>query len=114
MNACLGIQVLCSSKTQSEEIIFFEAEEWVPETEKQLLARMQELISLMRNHGEKLQITVNMQVTDMSAVTFLLNKKRHAPITINNQKLSLREIEVLGLIMQGYTNHEIAEKLFIS
>jgi DNA-binding CsgD family transcriptional regulator len=35
-------------------------------------------------------------------------------VVINHEHLSVREIEVLGLIMQGMTNNEIAEKLFIS
>ncbi len=47
---------------------------------------------------------------------FSLRKNLQYPnkLTIKNYTLSIREIEVLGLIMLGYTNHQIAEKLFIS
>ena len=106
---------MSSAKTSTkEEIPFFEAEEWTAETEKQLMSRLQELFSLVRHVAEKFEIIVNVEVTDMSTAAFLVHKRKNAAIQINNQKLSLREIEVLDLIMQGHTNHEIADKLFIS
>ena len=114
MPGSLCIQVSSAKTADKQDIHFFEASEWTSETEKQLLSRMQELFSLVRNISEKFEIVVNVEVTDMATATFLLNKKRGTDIEINNQKLSLREIEVLDLIMQGNTNNEIAEKLFIS
>jgi DNA-binding CsgD family transcriptional regulator len=113
MDANLCIEVYCNSKTQTRETLFFETGEWTPETEKQLLAKIQELLFLFRNLGEKIEILVNIDVSNLNAATFLLNKKKDAQPKINNQKLSIREIEVLGLIMQGLTNNDIAEKLFI-
>lgn len=114
MDPCLCIQVQCISQTESREISFFEAQEWTSETEKQLLARIQELLFLIRSLGNKFEIIVNIEVLDFNTAMFLLNKKKGILPVINTNKLSIREIEVLGLIMQGMTNHEIAEKLFIS
>lgn len=54
-----------------------------------------------------------MDVDDPAEAVFQIRKKLTNRIEINNQKLSIREIEVLRLIMQGYTNNEIAEKLFV-
>jgi DNA-binding NarL/FixJ family response regulator len=45
---------------------------------------------------------------DISSVPAISLAKGHVPI------LTQREKEVLNLIAEGYTNHEIAEKLFIS
>ena len=114
MPGSLCIQVSSAKTTIKEEIPFFEANEWTTETEKQLLSRMQELFSLTRNIAIKFEIVVNVEVTDIPTAAFLIHKRKKAEIQINNQKLTLREIEVLDLIMQGYTNHQIAEKLFIS
>lgn len=113
MNASICIQVLSASKTDIEEIRFFEAQDWGAETEKQLLSRIQDLFYLVRNLGKKIDIVVNIEVSDPSAAVFLLNKKKDVPIKVNHQKLSIREIEILGLIMDGLTNQEIADKLFI-
>jgi len=44
----------------------------------------------------------------------LLSRERPKPVFDSSEALSKREIEVLELICQQYTNKEIAEKLFIS
>lgn len=114
MPACLNIQVYNGSTPEVEEITFFEAEEWNADTERNLLLKVQELLGVIRRIGRSIEITINLEVTDVSWALFFLKKKNAAHIEINNQKLSIREIEVLALIMQGLTNYEIAEKLFIS
>jgi DNA-binding CsgD family transcriptional regulator len=97
-----------------EELKFFEAEQWNAETEKSVMMKMQELLSVVRHCGKSFEVKVNLEVTDLEEATFLIKKKINRKCEINHQKLSLREIEVLGLIMQGLTNNEIAEKLFVS
>ena len=57
---------------------------------------------------------MNIEVKDIFAASFIINKKLKNECEINSHKLSDREIEVLGLIMLGYTTKEIADKLFIS
>jgi DNA-binding CsgD family transcriptional regulator len=114
MSASLCIQVFSHSKADSQEIKFFDAEHWTSESEKQLLIRIQDLLALVRTLGKGFEITINLEVTDINTAVFRLKKKMNSQFEINNQKLSIREIEILGLIMQGLTNNEIAEKLFIS
>jgi DNA-binding CsgD family transcriptional regulator len=97
-----------------EELKFFEADQWSSETEKSVLMKIQELLSLVRHCGKSFEVKINLEVTDLEEAVFLLKKKINKKCEINHQKLSLREIEVLGLIMQGLTNNEIAEKLFVS
>jgi DNA-binding CsgD family transcriptional regulator len=112
--AHLCVQVFSRISQISEELTFFEAGQWTPETEKALMIKIQELISTVRHCGKSFEVKVNMEVTDLDEAVFLIRKKVNKECEINHQKLSLREIEVLGLIMQGCTNNEIAEKLFIS
>ena len=114
MTAQLCIQVFSKISGNSEELNFFEAEQWTPETEKQLLVKIQDLLSIVRHCGESFEVKINMEVVDLQEAVFLIKKKINNQCEINHQKLSLREIEVLALIMQGYTNNEIAEKLFVS
>ncbi len=68
---------------------------------------------MVRHCGDSLELKLNMRVNNFDEAVFLIKKKINNRCEFRNQKLSLREIEVLGLIMQGYTNNEIAEKLFV-
>jgi len=102
------------SRPDSFEIDFFETGEWSSETEQQLIARLQEIFPLVRKLSKTFRIVVQVDVTDFDQTIFLINKKLNLQIEVENQKLSLREIEILGLIMQGYTTIAIARKLFIS
>lgn len=97
-----------------EELNFFEAERWDVETEKSVIIKIQDLLSVVRHCGKSFEVKINLEVTDLEEAMFLVRKKISGKCEINHQKLSLREIEVLGLIMQGLTNNEIAEKLFVS
>ena len=86
---------------------------WNAETEKVLISKIHDLLTVVRHCGTSFEIKINLKATNVDEAIFLLKKKiNHLPQT-QRQKLSLREIEVLGLIMQGYTNNEIAEKLFV-
>jgi DNA-binding CsgD family transcriptional regulator len=97
-----------------EELKFFESDHWDEETEKSLMLKIRDLLSAVRHCGKTFEVNINLEVTDLQEAVFLIKKKANKRCEINHQKLSLREIEVLGLIMQGLTNNEIAEKLFVS
>lgn len=116
MTTTLFIHVVTGleSEAESEAIKFFEAETWDNESEMQLMARIRELLGTVRGFGKSFQVNIELEVSDIHAATFFINKKAGNQVEINRQKLTIREIEVLGLIMQGYTNNEIAGKLFVS
>lgn len=113
MSTTLSVQILSEIAGTCQELKFFEAEEWTAETEKQLIIRIQDLLTVVRHCGNSFEVKINMKVNNLEEAVFLIKKKINTRCDIKDQKLSLREIEVLGLIMQGYTNNEIAEKLFV-
>jgi DNA-binding NarL/FixJ family response regulator len=114
MPATLNVNIQSVSQPIKEEIKFFEAQEWSVESEKQFLARIQEIFSIARRLGKTFEISITIETADAQEISFLLKKKANTAVGITNQKMSVREVEVLELIMQGLTNNEIAEKLFIS
>lgn len=113
MSATLSIQILSETAVKHQELKFFEAEKWTVDSERQLLTKLQDLLSVVRHCGNTFDIRINLEVKDVEEAAFLIKKKINHQCEVKSQKLSLREIEVLGLIMQGYTNNEIAEKLFV-
>ena len=113
MSTTLCIQISSEVAENCQELKFFEAEKWTVETEKQLINKIQDLLSITRHCANSFQIKINMEVKDFEEAMFLVKKKINGQCEIKSQKLSLREIEVLGLIMQGFTNNEIAERLFV-
>ncbi len=114
MPATLCIQIHSALSSTKQEIEFFNAEEWTHETEILLIQQMHALLTTIRPMGKTLQLTLDVSVADAAGAIFQIRKKLKSGYEINTQKLSLREIEVIGLIMEGYTNNDIAEKLFIS
>lgn len=113
MPASLCIQVSSVVTDDIQEIKFFDSEDWCADSEKELLIRIQDILSMVRNISKSCEIKINLKVKDIQTAVFLIKKKASVHFEINHQKLSIREIEVLGLIMQGLTNNEIAAKLFI-
>ena len=114
MPALLTIHILSNTNHQVDDIEFVNEGEWNQETENQLIYKLQRLIGLLRPMAETLRLQIEIYVADVSKASFLIKKNINQTPAINTQKLSAREIEILGLVMQGYTNNDIAEKLFIS
>jgi DNA-binding NarL/FixJ family response regulator len=113
MSASLCIELFSTPKIEKHDIVFLEADIWSPEVEKKLIGRMQELFAALRNLNVAVQISIAIETANIDEAYFLIKKISNKPAAIINPKLSTREIEVLGLIMQGFTNNEIAEKLFV-
>lgn len=116
MPASLSIQLFSDIKLQldKQEIEFYNNEEWTSETEEILMQRIYELISSLRSVAKSVHFDLNIEVDDIFTASFIINKKLKNECEINSSKLSVREIEVLGLVMLGYTTKEIADRLFIS
>ena len=114
MFSTLCVNIKSTTRSDKEEIKFYQAEEWSHETEKQFLAKIQDVFSIARQLSKTLQVYITIETLEADKISFLLQRKINNQFEIKDQKLSLREIEVLGLIMEGLTNHEMAEKLFIS
>lgn len=113
MSASLCIELFSKPNKEKQDIVFFEAAIWSPEVEKKLIGRMQELFVALRKLYVSVQVSISIETTDINEAYFLIKKISNNSPEIINPKLSIREIEVLGLIMQGLTNNEIAEKLFV-
>lgn len=113
MSTCLSIQVQSEIVDERQEFAFFHSDQWTAESEKQLINKIQELLSVVRHAGRSFDVKINVNVVDLDEAVFMIKKKISNHCEIKSQKLSIREIEVLGLVMQGYTNKEIAEKLFV-
>lgn len=114
MVASLSINVFSPSSTESQEFNFFEADTWSHDIEMQLLGGIKEIIDKVSMFSSSVNIAVTIVTSDVNETCFLLKRKANTFAPIATSKLSIREIEILGLIMQGLTNNEIAEKLFIS
>ena len=112
----LNVQVSSESKITKSDVEFLYNQAWNIDAEEMLLQKVREILSIVRNNGISLHLILEIGVRDPEQAIFLINNKLGHPheLTINNHKLTLREIEILGLIMLGYTNLQIAEKLFVS
>jgi len=116
MGVKLNIQVSSVSNITKSDVEFLYNQSWNIDAEEMLLRKVREILSIVRDNGVSLHLILEIGVKDPEQAIFLINKKLGHPneLTIKNHKLTLREIEILGLIMLGYTNMQIAEKLFVS
>ncbi len=110
----LNIQIISEKTARKENIVLLQNENWTCETEIQLIQKAYEIIGIIRPFGKKLRLNLEIEADDAESVLELIRKKLKKVIDISTQKLSRREIEVVGLLMQGLSSEEIGEKLFIS
>ena len=114
MPAIFSIGVFSDKNLKVEDIEFFKAEEWTKDNEIVLLQKLHQLLGIIRPMGIAINLQLDIATNDVARTIFQIKKNIGTACIINTQKLSVREIEIIGLVMQGYTNHEIAAKLFIS
>src|SRR5258705_12791196 len=104
MPARLCIQICSITKAEEREIEIFSAEDWTADAESVLMQRVHELLNVIRPIGKSLHLNLNVEVSDAITAVKIINHELKNGNHTNNHKLSAREIEVLSLIMQGYTN----------
>lgn len=114
MNTQLSFDIAGSANNHTYEIELFSAEKWSRNTESYLLWMIPELFSVISSEIQSLKIKISVETNDPWHVNSLICKKQNNGFTINDFKLTNREREVLTLIMNGYTNKEIADILFIN
>jgi DNA-binding NarL/FixJ family response regulator len=69
---------------------------------------------MLRPACESLSLDLIVRAPDPEGLKVLLRKRLKQGIPGQHQKLSAREMEIFSLIIQGFTNKMIADKLFIS
>ena len=114
MSSSLCISIQSTINPEKEELTFYVTDDWTVESEKDFIAKILDILSVARRFSKSIQFNLTIETSEVKEVLFLIEKKVNNQVEVKNHKLSIREIEVLGLIMQGLTNLEIAEKLFIS
>ena len=114
MSSSLCISIQSTINPEKEELTFYVTDDWTVESEKDFIAKILDILSVARRFSKAIQFNLTIETSEVKEVLFLIEKKVNNQVEVKNHKLSIREIEVLGLIMQGLTNLEIAEKLFIS
>jgi DNA-binding NarL/FixJ family response regulator len=80
----------------------------------EMIKKIGEILSLLRTHIINADIYIETSLDDPELALVKLRKQVKYETSIYQEKLSSREIDVLSLIMQGLTNREISDKLFIS
>ncbi len=113
MSTSLNINISSPREISIENLIFFSSDIWDSASEMQLIQKLHEIIGIVRPHGRKITLNLDVAVDNTVHVINLIRINLKKGTAINSQKLSKREIEIVGLLMQGYSSEEIAEKLFI-
>jgi len=116
MSTMLCIQISSSLQKQKNELEILSGKEWTKESEQFLLQQIKEVLAVVRNNTTSVRLKIDLTVDDPSEVIFQIKKRLHqtSEFTDQHQKLSVREIEIIGHLMLGYTNQQIADKLFIN
>ena len=114
METPLSIDILFWHEHQQETINYFNNGSWTAETEALLMQNLHNLIFSIKPVVKSLKINFNVEVDDSGTADVIIKKAKQKTSIKQQKKLSQREEQVLYLIIQGLTNIEIAEKLFIS
>lgn len=110
----LFINFLDSEQNLFEKIDFFCLSGKLCCDDLELIRKTSEILNLLKPNLIETTIHIETTVKDPSAALMQLKSQIKYESSVYREKLSLREIDVIGLIMQGLSNKEIAEKLFIS
>ncbi len=110
------LEINLTSKNYFEEysINFFQSSNWTEISEQELINSIKDLIYIVRRHSSSIKLDFNIYTDDLGMIKHLLSKRQLKDKKLHNPKLSMRELEVLSLIMKGLTTKEISEQLFVS
>jgi DNA-binding NarL/FixJ family response regulator len=111
----LCIQVLSPLDGQKTDLDFYFPEAGEGDHAKLVLQRLVDVIAQVHHPSQYLRLNLEMDVEDKGEAIFLLRKALQSASCKPDRikKLSVRESEVMELIMQGHTNQQIAKKLNI-
>jgi DNA-binding NarL/FixJ family response regulator len=93
---------------------FFADTQWNQLTEIHITKSIQEIFALARPLSESFYINLVIYSDDPERLNLLIKRNILRHTQMHQQRLSAREIEIFNLIVQGYTNKEIADKVFLS
>lgn len=93
---------------------FFADTQWNQLTEINITKNLQEIFALARPLGKAFHINLVISSNDPERLNLIIKKNIVRHSQRHQQKLSAREIEVFNFIVQGYTNKQIAERVFLS
>lgn len=113
MSAKIDILITGITSDCQNAIEFFGDSEWNDLTEAKITKALREIFTLVRPLSKSLKINLTISTDDPERLKMVIGRNISRPSTSIHEKLSFREVEVFNLIVQGYTNNEIAEKLFI-
>lgn len=114
METPLSIDILFWHNHQQETVNYFTDGSWTEESEALLMQNLHNIINSIKPVVKSLKINFNVEIEDSGSADIIINKAKQRACIKQQKKLSEREEQVLGLIIQGLTNNKIAEKLFIS
>ncbi|AYB32854.1 helix-turn-helix domain-containing protein [Chryseolinea soli] len=80
----------------------------------ELIKKIAEVLTTLKSHVLSTDIFIEAKLDDPQLALHKLRKQVRYETSVYQEKLSSREVEVLSLIMQGLTNKDISERLFIS
>ncbi|HEY5747699.1 MAG TPA: helix-turn-helix transcriptional regulator [Chryseolinea sp.] len=80
----------------------------------ELVKKIAEVLTTLKSHVLSTDIFIEAKLDDPQLALHKLRKQVRYETSVYQEKLSSREVEVLSLIMQGLTNKDISERLFIS
>ncbi|MEO8151356.1 MAG: helix-turn-helix transcriptional regulator [Bacteroidia bacterium] len=114
MSIRLFINFLDSDNNLIEKVDFFSLTGKACCDDLELLKKIGETMAVLKPHLLSTNIFIEAKLDDASLALQKLRRKIKYETSVYREKLSMREVEVLRLIMQGQSNKQIAETLFIS
>lgn len=110
-----SIRLLSDDEPEERGVKLFTSENWSKEAEAHLIEQIQKLFIHIQPPAKKLTFIIQVRVDNATETGFLLrNKLIKNGNHLKTSNLTERELQIIDLIAEGFTNKEIAQKLYIS